>query len=260
MSQTDSLITGGKPWSANTPWGPWAGFFTSLGMVLFQFLIAAIAAVMLVLIFFDVKALVENPAKIDPVAAGNVANLAFLICEIAAFAFVVFIASRRGGNAREVALLRMPDNALINLVIGVVLLLGYFLALSFVIETFFNKDATDSQEQMKQVFTMLNQSPFMWAGVLAITVGAPLFEEVVFRGFLLTSLANSRIGFWGGGLVTSALWSVIHAGYALTLLFGLFGFGILLAFMVRRTRSIWIGVIMHGLWNSIVTYTTLSSL
>lgn len=258
MGQSDNILTGARPWSINTPWGPWAGLFTSVGMVLFQFLVAAIAAVVLVLVFFDVKALVENPAKIDPLAAGNVANLAFLICEIAAFAFVVFIASRRGGDVREVALLRMPDNALVNLVIGVVLLLAYFVALSYVIETFFSKDAMDSQEQMKQVFTMLSQSPFMWAGVLAITVGAPLFEEIVFRGFLLTSLANSRLGFWGSALITSALWSVIHAGYALTLLIGLFGFGILLALMVRRTRSIWTGVVMHGLWNGIVTYSTLS--
>lgn len=260
MNQIENWLSGGRPFVAKTPWGPVAALFTTLGIVLFQFLVAAIAAVALMFVFFDVSALMANPKNIDPMAAGSLANLVFLICEIVAFAFVIFIASRRGGKARDVALLRRPDNGIINLIIGLVVMAVFFVALSYIMESFFAKDAQGAQEQMKQVFTMLGKSPFVWAGVLAVTVGAPLFEEALFRGFLLTALTNSRIGFWGAALVTSALWAIIHAGYAVTLLVGLFVFGLLLAVMVRRTHSIWVGVVMHGVWNGIVTYSTFANL
>lgn len=260
MKQIAQLVSGGRPWDIPTPWGPWSGLFTSIGLVIFQFFVAGLAGVALSFVFFDIQALLANPKNLDPTAVGNVANLTFLICEIVAFAFLVFVAGRRGGRARDVALLRMPEKALFNLVIGVVVLLAYFLVLSYVIDTFFTQDASDSQEQMEQVFTLLKNSPFAWAGVLAITVGAPLFEEAVFRGFLLTSLANSKLGYLGAAVVTSALWAGVHAGYAATLLVGLFVFGLLLALVARRARSIWIGVIMHGIWNGIVSYTTLSGL
>ena len=34
--------------------------------------------------------------------------------------------------------------------------------------------------------------------LLVVGVGAPLSEELLFRGFLLSALARSRLGFWPG--------------------------------------------------------------
>ena len=41
-------------------------------------------------------------------------------------------------------------------------------------------------------------------------IGAPLAEELVFRGQLFAALARSRAGFSGATLITSALWSLLH--------------------------------------------------
>ena len=35
--------------------------------------------------------------------------------------------------------------------------------------------------------------------LLVVGIGAPLSEELLFRGFLLSALARSRLGFAGGG-------------------------------------------------------------
>ena len=40
--------------------------------------------------------------------------------------------------------------------------------------------------------------------LLVVGIGAPLSEELLFRGFLLSALAGSRVGFWGGALITTA--------------------------------------------------------
>lgn len=49
--------------------------------------------------------------------------------------------------------------------------------------------------------------PLLW---LALIVGAPLAEEIFFRGFLFKGLLHSRLGPIGAIVVTSAIWSGIH--------------------------------------------------
>ena len=50
--------------------------------------------------------------------------------------------------------------------------------------------------------------------LLVVGVGAPLSEELLFRGFLLSALARSRLGFAGGAVITTAWWTALHAGYS----------------------------------------------
>ncbi|APB34836.1 abortive infection protein [Gloeomargarita lithophora Alchichica-D10] len=81
---------------------------------------------------------------------------------------------------------------------------------------------------------------------LVIVVLAPLFEETIFRGFLLPSLTrNLPVG--GAVVVSGAVFALAHLSVAdvlpLTVL------GMLLGFVYTRQRVLWAPILLHGLWN-----------
>lgn len=87
-------------------------------------------------------------------------------------------------------------------------------------------------------------------GVFVIAVIlAPLWEELTFRGFLLSALANTRLGYWGAALVSNALWSGLHANYSWAGLASVFVAGLILSWLVWRTGSIKPAIITHAFGN-----------
>lgn len=54
--------------------------------------------------------------------------------------------------------------------------------------------------------------PF-WLLVVAMVIAAPIYEEVIFRGFMWTGLAHSRLGAWGASVITSLIFALIHFQY-----------------------------------------------
>jgi len=93
-------------------------------------------------------------------------------------------------------------------------------------------------------------SPYWWAVVVAAVVLAPLSEEITFRGFLLSALAKSRLGFWPAALISSALWTGLHAGYSWPGLVSVFLAGIGLSWIMLRTGSMRAVVVAHGVANA----------
>ena len=66
---------------------------------------------------------------------------------------------------------------------------------------------------------------------LIAVVLAPLWEELTFRGFLLSALANTRIGFWGGAIVANILWTSLHATYSWAGVASVFLAGLILSWL-----------------------------
>jgi len=84
--------------------------------------------------------------------------------------------------------------------------------------------------------------------VLLAVVIAPLFEEVFFRGFLFRAFASS----WGwpaGAVVSSAVFGMAHA--QLDVFLPLFVLGLMLAWVYKRTGSLWTSISLHALFNGI---------
>lgn len=254
METQRRILGGNNNFHAQTPWGGWAAGFISIGFFVFQIIFAGILGLALVLGQFG-PTIFEGGLTLtvsDKKLLIDLIIITLVISYIATVGLVVFVAGRRGGSVAEVLSLKRPAGFLINMVLGIVLLMIFFAALSFVMETFFARDAQQTEAQMKQIFALIKDSSLLWGGVGVIVVGAPILEETVFRGFLLNSLSKTRLGFWGGAALSSLLWAAIH-GYAASMAVGLFVFGLLLSFMVLRTGSIWISIIMHALWNGAVT-------
>jgi hypothetical protein len=88
------------------------------------------------------------------------------------------------------------------------------------------------------------------AAVLAI--GAPLSEELLFRGFLFGALAQSRLGSAGAALISSAAWAALHAGYSLVGLAEVFTIGLLLSWLLWRTGSLRVTIFCHAVYNGAV--------
>jgi membrane protease YdiL (CAAX protease family) len=95
-------------------------------------------------------------------------------------------------------------------------------------------------------------------GVL-VGIGAALSEEMLWRGLLLSALAQSRLGFWGAALVSTALWVASHdrlwglplgLTQALLLLLefsALFLKGIFFSWLLWRTGSLRPAILCHAL-------------
>lgn len=56
----------------------------------------------------------------------------------------------------------------------------------------------------------------VWFICLNICILAPIFEELVFRGFLYKRFASTKLSVIGAALLTSALFAVVHGQYSLT--------------------------------------------
>ncbi|MFO0868452.1 MAG: CPBP family intramembrane glutamic endopeptidase [Pirellulales bacterium] len=99
-----------------------------------------------------------------------------------------------------------------------------------------------------------NQSPFLSPTGKAVfllfgALGAPLAEEVFFRGYLLGMFRQAKdVGF--GILFSSLLFAVLHIAdpYHLP---ATFLFGLILAWLTCRTDSLWAAIVAHAVNNGV---------
>lgn len=78
-------------------------------------------------------------------------------------------------------------------------------------------------------------------------IAAPLFEEFLFRGFLLPSLTR-YLPVWGSILVSSFLFAAVHL--SLSEVLPLTVLGIVLGVVYTRSRNLLAPMLLHSLWNS----------
>jgi len=84
--------------------------------------------------------------------------------------------------------------------------------------------------------------------VIAVIL-APLWEEFAFRGFLLSALAKTRLGFWGAALIANVLWTSLHGTYSWAGVVSVFVAGLILSWLVWRTGSIKPAIVTHAIGN-----------
>ncbi len=104
---------------------------------------------------------------------------------------------------------------------------------------------------METIFETTRYTALLW---FALVVAAPVFEEVLFRGFLYEGLRRTRIGAMGTIVVTTLLWTLLHVGqydqYFLTLIALI---GILLGLARERTGSLYVPLAIHAVNNLLGT-------
>jgi uncharacterized protein len=78
-------------------------------------------------------------------------------------------------------------------------------------------------------------------------IAAPLFEETLFRGFLLPSLTRYMPS-WGAIGLSGLIFAVVHL--SLSEVLPLTMLGIVLGFVYAKTRNLLASMLLHSLWNT----------
>jgi hypothetical protein len=91
-----------------------------------------------------------------------------------------------------------------------------------------------------------------WGLAVVAIVGAPVYEELIFRGMLQTALQQSRIVpyRWPAIIFTAAGFAVIH-GPPYQTWPGLFVLALGLGYVYERTGSLWYPMVIHALFNAL---------
>lgn len=85
-------------------------------------------------------------------------------------------------------------------------------------------------------------------GLFAVGVAAPIAEETLFRGFILGGLRR-RLGTIGALIVSAAIFTLPHL--PVTIYPAIFALGLLLGLLFVQTRSLWPGIFLHAIFNTI---------
>jgi membrane protease YdiL (CAAX protease family) len=174
-----------------------------------------------------------------------------------------WLAGRRGGNPREVLSLQAPKltaRGWLMLVAGFMLVMYaviILLVLALGIDLAQYTPGPDGQSPetgsaglvKEAVFDIANE-PLLFLLVLpSIAIGAPLAEELIFRGQLFAALSQTRLGVAGTALITSALWAMLHYSEPWLSIGLIFVMGLAFGWMMYRFGSLWVPIICHAVWN-----------
>ena len=162
-----------------------------------------------------------------------------------------------GGRPKVVLALRFPA-----LGIGgwLVVLFGFLLVLYLVIAVAVSSLSIDttSKGMVERAMADLAKDPAYGAMAAGIVIGAPLAEELTFRGQIFTSLSQTRLGFTGTAVLTSLAWASIHLTEPLYAVALIFVMGLALSTLLIRFGSLWVTFACHAIWNGIYTLALLA--
>ena len=117
--------------------------------------------------------------------------------------------------------------------------------------------ANDAANQgvIEKTLQQLTADKYCFAlAVPGVVLGAPVAEELLFRGYLFSALAPTRLGKTGTVLITSAFWAAAHSGGAPWIaVSGIFVIGLALGIILLRFGSLWVTIVLHALWNGLQT-------
>lgn len=226
-----------------TPWGPGLGLLVTVGIVALSF--AGMVLLTGALGLGGPPAGVPASREASAIAVGL---KSFGFWQILVVLLTLLAASLRGGRVRDVlALYAAPGGwrtyAVALLMLVVLQILGSIVQYTTV--------SGDLYADLRP-FVALVRGPEWLLGAAVIGIGAPLSEELLFRGFLLSALAGTRLGFWGAALIATGLWTLLHAGYSATGIIEVFAIGLFLSWLLWRTGSLRVAIFCHAVYNCLV--------
>ena len=110
--------------------------------------------------------------------------------------------------------------------------------------------------EVEKALAQMSQNPKIFAlAALSAMVGAPLAEEVLFRGLLFAAIMRTPLGGTGAVVISAALWSLMHLVAAPWFFVQvIFIMGLLLGVLLLRFGSLSVTIACHMAWNALVAY------
>lgn len=239
-----SFVTGPSAWQMRNPWHPLMAVAAALGIVVAGQL-APVAALLLMNgeLGRGVSSARPGEEVLYQLAEGGGAALLLLSQAILALATMA-VASLFRGRFSEVLSLVKPDGGRRAYLFALGLLVPL---LSVVNAITFGLSPSGFLSDFQQ-FAALARAPQPATAFLAIAVGAPLWEEMLFRGFLVAPIA-AAVGFWPAAVLVSGAWTALHLGYSAVGLAEVFLIGLYFSWLLWRTGSLWVPIACHAIYN-----------
>ena len=241
------LLVGPPAYEPRTGWPALAAVPTAILMFLAAALVGGLAAQAYVHLF-DMAPV--SPTEMSLADGGHIMRLLVWLAglQLALVSLTVLAAGFFSSVRKDTLALRPPaqgPRVFAAALAAMVLFAAVFTTLVLSI----NPDAL--LRDLKPFATMM-RSEAWWLTLLVAGIGAPIAEELLFRGFLFSALARSRVGLWGATLITTTAWTVLHAGYSEWGLLEVFLIGLYFSWLMVRTGSLWVPMLCHGAYNTML--------
>ena len=183
----------------------------------------------------EVSILSDEKTIISPVESA----ISYLITVPLQIWFIFWLLKRRKIDlSKNLGLYHFNRNALIYSLVAYVILYLVLTVYSYVFQI------SPPEEFIK----LIKATPFV-LNFLMVVIGAPIVEELLFRGFLFTQLKTTKLGVNGSIILTSLIWTSIHLQYDLFLLIPIFLLGLLLGYLMHKYNSLYLVIIVHAVHN-----------
>ena len=230
--------------AARTPWTPDAAVVYTL----FTVAVAVGVSVALQALSFRLSRWLFDIPGTMPADHVTLANTMVTMLVIqAVMILLVLWGAARGGGVRRRVLSLPPGLPIATFLVG----LGAMAVLVVPLNAAMYWLSPDTFASDLRTFAAFSSSPAIWLAALVVVVGAPLSEELLFRGFLLPALTKTRHGFKGAALLSTAGWTMLHFNYSIPGLLEVFAIGLVFCWLVRRTGNLWLTIALHALYNGL---------
>jgi uncharacterized protein len=227
---------------ATPTWGIWGTLLWSC-VVGLLFVVLQTVVVVVGLFTMDFKGGIEE-SLLKAAANGTLLSIATLLTMLAGPAAIVgAVKAKSGAVLPEYLALRSVPFATHARWLGTIVL---FLLASELLAW-----AVGHQGAVEVMIEYYRSAKPVWLFWFAVVVGAALFEELLFRGFMFKGLRASRLGLTGAIVLPAILWALIHVQYPAYEMTQIFVFGLLLGVARERTGSVLVPIGMHALNNLI---------
>jgi membrane protease YdiL (CAAX protease family) len=234
------------PVAPPSPWGPWA----TVGFLLL-ILLGMVAAQMIVLIPWIVVRAVRDPsANMTALTEelqydGDLLAVSTFAGAVATLGLVILLTKARRMSPREYLGLRpVRVRTVIPWALALLVFVVAFDSLSSLL------DRPVVPESMRRIYETSAFLPLLW---IAVVIVAPLWEEIVFRGFGFPGFRSSRLGLAGAIVVPALFWVSLHVQYDAYDLSFVFLLGLLFGYARERTGSVTVPIVLHLLNNLVAT-------
>lgn len=242
----------GRPWSAKA----------TLGLTLLLFILYFIISIAVLALAAGIEVAVSGISIDRALTAGvrisqrlaldgdfNAIN--YLITALCLTPLIFYCAARRKLTTATAYLGfdKLPNKA--SFIYYNVALIGYF------IFSYFASDALGIKTPQSMI-NIYNTTDYLFLLFIAVVIAAPFFEELIFRGFIFKGLANSPLGVIVTIIITSVLFTLIHAGqYDINILVVLFPLAVMLGVSRYSSSGIYLPIYLHfinNLYSSVTMY------
>lgn len=226
-----------------TPWRP-----VSAGAAVIAILSGAAAVATAVSLLLRWTAVIESSPPATAVAPALLGLVWLVVFQTAVVVQTVLVARAHGGTATRLLSLTWTGREP-RAVAAAVFALGTFAAIYAAIV--FAVDRPAIVQDLATAATLARSEVWLLA-LVAIGIGAPFSEEVLFRGFLFPALSKSRLGLAGAAVVSTAGWTALHAGYSVYGLVEVCLVGLFFCWLTVRTGSLWVPILCHAIYNTAI--------